>query len=69
MNEIQTKQMLYLMQEMNKNLIMIKHFIGYQVNPIFKDWGERYKDIQEEKDEVIKTLARINDDMIKDSMN
>lgn len=69
MNEIQTKQMLYLMQEMNKNLIMIKHFIGYQVTPIFKTWNERYEEIQEEKDEVIKTLARINDDMIKESMN
>lgn len=69
MNEIQTKQMLYLMQEMNKNLIMIKHFIGYQVIPRFKTWNERYEEIQEEKDEVVKTLARINDDMIKESMN
>lgn len=68
MNEIQTRQMLYLMQEINNNLIMIKHFIGYQVIPVYKNWNERFKEIQEDKDEVIRTLSRINDDMIKDSM-
>lgn len=68
MNEIQTRQMLYLMQEINNNLIMIKHFIGYQVIPVCKNWNERFKEIQKDKDEVVRTLARINDDMIKDSM-
>lgn len=68
MNEIQTRQMLYLMQEINNNLIMIKHFIGYtlpgDIRPIIEDT----KTVRDEKDEVIRTLARINDDMIKDSM-
>lgn len=68
MNEIQTKQMLYLMQEMNNNLIMIKHFIGYSVPGGIAPYIENNKIVRDEKDEVIKTLARINDDMVKESM-
>lgn len=68
MNEIQTKQMLYLMQEINKNLIMIKHFIGYSVPGDIMPIIENTKAVRDEKDEVIRTLARINDDMIKESM-
>ena len=68
MNEIQIKQMLYLMQEINNNLIMIKHFIGYSVPREIASYIESSKAVRDEKDEVIKTLARINDDMIKESM-
>lgn len=68
MNEIQTRQMLYLMQEINNNLIMIKHFIGYtlprDIRPIIEDT----KTVRDEQDKVVKALYRIEDSMIKDSM-
>ena len=68
MNETQTEQMLYLMREINNNLIMIKHFIGYSVPETIMFGIENTEGVRKEKDEVIRTLARINDDMIKDSM-
>lgn len=68
MNEIQIKQMLYLMQEINNNLIMIKHFIKYSVPGDIGPIIESSKTIQDEQDKVVKALYSIEDSMIKDSM-
>lgn len=65
MNDIQIQQMLYLLREINNNLIVIKHLTDFNV-PANTSWVD--VNIQKEQDEVLKELIRINDDMIKDSM-
>ena len=69
MNEIQIIQIIYLLQEINNNLLTIKQFIRHSMPGVSAPFLEQSQELQEEKDAVTKALVDINDEVIKNSMN
>lgn len=69
MNEVQIQQMLYLMKEINNNLIILQHLIGYPISDGMISSIKNCKSVQKDKEKVLKELVRINNKVMQDALN